>query len=43
MKKNIILFDDENKFEKNDLNFLSFDLELCLKKINSIGNLTKNE
>ena len=37
------LFNNENKLEKDDLNFLLFNLELALKKINSIENLIENE
>ena len=37
------LFNNENNLGKEDLNFLSFNLELALKKINSIENLNENE
>ena len=37
------LFNNENKLEKDDLNFLLFNLNLTLKKINSIENLIENE
>ena len=37
------LFDNKNNLGKDDLNLLLYDLELGLKKLNSIENLNKNE
>ena len=37
------LFDNKNKLEKDDLNLLSYNLNLAIKKINNIENLNQNE
>ena len=37
------LFNNENKLEKDDLNLLSFNLDLAIKKLNTIENLNENQ
>ena len=43
LKSKGVLFNNEPQLEKDDLNLLSFNLELSIKKINSIENLNENE
>ena len=37
------LFNNKNKLEKDDLNLLSFNLDLAIKKLNTIENLNENQ
>lgn len=37
------LFSNQSKLSKDDLNLLSYNLEMAVKKINTIENLNKNE
>ena len=43
LKKQGKLFNNKNKLEKDDLNLLSFNLDLAIKKLNTIENLNENQ
>ena len=43
LKQKKKLFNNENKLEKDDLSLLSYNLELAIKKLNTIENLYDNQ